>query len=89
MKEAALPEWQAAIEVLMLVDEQRGPTMSARIGVMQALNRDHVREFEPSPGPEEAQEGSMKPYLLMAIGLILCATAGVILANMIVAVFPD
>ena len=31
----------------------------------------------------------MKPYLLVAIGLILCATAGVILANMIVAVFPD
>ena len=47
-KEAALPEWQAAIEVLMLVDEQRGPTMSARIGVMQALNRGHVREFNPS-----------------------------------------
>ena len=47
-KEAALPEWQAAIEVLMLVDEQRGPTISARIGVMQALNRGHVREFNPS-----------------------------------------
>ena len=31
-KEAALPEWQAAIEVLMLVVEQRGPTMFARIG---------------------------------------------------------
>jgi hypothetical protein len=31
----------------------------------------------------------MKPYLLMAIALILSATAGVILANMFVAVFPD
>ena len=32
----------------------------------------------------------MKPYLLVAItGLILCATAGVILMTMIVAVSPD
>ncbi|WP_338026053.1 hypothetical protein [Bradyrhizobium algeriense] len=47
-KEAALPEWQAAIEALMLVVEQRGPKMSARIGVMRALNRGQVREFNPS-----------------------------------------
>jgi hypothetical protein len=46
-KEAALPEWQAAIEALMLVVEQAGPTMFARIGVMQALNRGHVRVFNP------------------------------------------
>jgi hypothetical protein len=46
-KEAALPEWQAAIEALMLVVEQNGPTMFARIGVMRALNRHHVREFNP------------------------------------------
>jgi hypothetical protein len=45
-KEAALPEWQAAIEVLILVVEQNGPTMFARI--MQALNRGHVREFNPT-----------------------------------------
>jgi hypothetical protein len=38
-KEAALPEWQAAIEALMLVVEHGGPTMFARIGVMRALNR--------------------------------------------------
>jgi hypothetical protein len=37
--EAALPEWQAAIEALMLVVEQDGPTMFARIGVMRALHR--------------------------------------------------
>jgi hypothetical protein len=43
-KEAALPEWQAAIEALMLVVEQAGPTMFARVGVM---NRGHVREFNP------------------------------------------
>jgi hypothetical protein len=47
-KEAALPEWQAAIEALMLVVEQRGPTMFARIGVMKALNGGLVREFNPS-----------------------------------------
>jgi hypothetical protein len=44
-KESALPEWQAAIEALMLVVDLGGPTMFARIGVMQALNRGHVREF--------------------------------------------
>jgi hypothetical protein len=41
-------EWQAAIEALMLVVEPRGPTMFARIGVMKALNRGHVREFNLS-----------------------------------------
>ena len=47
-KESDLPEWQAAIEALMLVVKQNGPTMFARIGVMQALNRGQVREFNPS-----------------------------------------
>jgi hypothetical protein len=28
------PEWQAAMQALMLVAEQDGPTMFARIGVM-------------------------------------------------------
>ena len=37
-KESALPEWQAAIEALMLLSRS-GPTMMARIGVMKALNR--------------------------------------------------
>jgi hypothetical protein len=46
-KEAEAPEWQAAIETLMLVVELGGPTMFARIGVMQAFNRHHVREFNP------------------------------------------
>jgi hypothetical protein len=43
-KESDLPEWQTAIEVLMLVS-RGGPTMMARIGVMRALNRHVVREF--------------------------------------------
>ena len=41
------PEWQAAMEALILVAESNGPTMFARIGVMRALNRHHVREFNP------------------------------------------
>ena len=47
-KEADAPEWQAAIEALILVVELGGPPMFARIGVMRALNRRHVREFNPS-----------------------------------------
>ena len=45
-KEADLPEWQAAIEVLMLVS-RGGPTMMARIGVMRALNCHVERIFNP------------------------------------------
>jgi len=41
------PEWQAAMEALILVATLGGPTMFARIGVMRALNRGHVREFNP------------------------------------------
>jgi hypothetical protein len=36
--EHAAPEWQAAMEALILVAETDGPTMLARIGVMRALN---------------------------------------------------
>jgi hypothetical protein len=39
-------EWQAAMEALILVATLGGPTMFARIGVMRALNRGHVREFD-------------------------------------------
>ena len=41
------PEWQAAMEALLLVAEQGGPTMFARIGVLRALNRHRVGEFNP------------------------------------------
>jgi hypothetical protein len=41
------PEWQAAMEAPILVSTHGGPTMFARIGVMKALNRHHVREFDP------------------------------------------
>ena len=45
-KEAEKPEWRAAIEALLLVAEVA--TMFARIDVMKALNRGHIREFNPS-----------------------------------------
>src|SRR3977135_1617137 len=41
-------EWQAAMQALLLVPEHDGPTMFARIGVMRALNRGYVREFNTS-----------------------------------------
>jgi hypothetical protein len=41
------PEWQNAMEALILVAELGGQTMVARIGVMRALNRHVVREFSP------------------------------------------
>jgi hypothetical protein len=41
-------EWQAAMEALLLVVEHGGPTMFARIGIMRALKRNVVREFDSS-----------------------------------------
>ena len=46
--EQGLEEWQAAVAALLLVVELNGPTMMARIGVMRALNRGYVREFDSS-----------------------------------------
>jgi len=46
-KEHDAPEWRAAMEALLLVVERGGPTMFARIGVMRALNRHYVPEFDP------------------------------------------
>ena len=45
-KESELPEWQTAIEVLMLCS-RGGDSMLARIGVMKALNRHVERVFNP------------------------------------------
>jgi hypothetical protein len=41
------PEWQAAMEALILVATHGGPTIFARIGVMRALNRHVERVFDP------------------------------------------
>jgi hypothetical protein len=46
-KEHAAPEWQAAVQALILVAESGGPTMLARIGVVCALNRHFVPELNP------------------------------------------
>ncbi|MFK4525199.1 hypothetical protein ABIF90_003180 [Bradyrhizobium japonicum] len=46
-KEHAAPEWQAAMEALILVAEGGGPTMFARIGVVRALVRHYVPELNP------------------------------------------
>jgi hypothetical protein len=40
------PEWQAAMEALILVATLCGPTMFARIGMMRALNHG-----KPAPAP--------------------------------------
>ena len=39
-------KWKVAIECLIMVAERRGPLMHARIGVMQALNRNVERVFK-------------------------------------------
>jgi hypothetical protein len=43
--EHSAPEWQAAMQVLILVARLGGPTMFARIGVMRALHRNVERVF--------------------------------------------
>ena len=63
-KETDLTEWQTAIGGLMVIVEHGGPTMFVRIGVMRALNRGHVREFNASRknthwGKGEAEKGSV------------------------------
>jgi hypothetical protein len=45
--EHSAPEWQAAMEALILVAETGGPTMLARIGVMRGLIRHVERVFDP------------------------------------------
>jgi hypothetical protein len=62
--EHTAPEWQAAMEALMLVATLGGPTTFARIGVMRALSRHIERVFKPRPqrpslGTSEAGARSM------------------------------
>ena len=65
-KQSAQPEWQAAIEALMLVADRGGPTMFARIGVMRALNRHVERVFDPSR--KEKHWGKRKPRAIDEAG---------------------
>ena len=43
--EHSAPEWQAAMQALILVATRGGPTMLARIGFMRALHRNEARVF--------------------------------------------
>ena len=45
--EQKLNEWQTAIHCLIGAAEGCEPVIHARIGVLRALNRHHVREFNP------------------------------------------
>ena len=53
-------EWQAAMEALILVATSGGPTMFARIGIMRALNRGHVRELNPDRKPHHWGKRKLK-----------------------------
>jgi hypothetical protein len=54
------PEWQAAMQALILVATKGGPTMLARIGVMRALNRHEVREFNSNRKPHHWGKRKLK-----------------------------
>jgi hypothetical protein len=47
------------MEALILVAENGGPTMLPRIGVMRALNRHRVREFNPDRKEKHWASGSL------------------------------
>jgi len=49
-------EWQAAMQVLLLVAEHDGPAMFARIGVIQPINRHVARAIDP-PGKDKHWDG--------------------------------
>ena len=48
-RESAPPEWQAAIVPSSLSSSTAARRCSPRIGVLRALNRHHVRDFNPDP----------------------------------------
>jgi hypothetical protein len=60
-------EWQAAMQALLLVIELGGPTMFARMSIMRALNRGHVRPVSArlatpfSPGSQASIPPSEDP----------------------------
>jgi hypothetical protein len=53
-------EWQAAMEALILVATSGGPTTFARIGIIRALNRHHVREFNTDRKPHHWAKRKLK-----------------------------
>jgi hypothetical protein len=59
--EQNLEHWQTAVQALLLVVKQNGPTMLARIAMMQALN--HGR----SPPEKPARRKRAKAYRIIGI----------------------
>jgi hypothetical protein len=59
--EYSAPEWQNAMEALMLVATRGGPAMLARIGVIRAMHRNEKRVFntdrKETLGKAEAETG--------------------------------
>jgi hypothetical protein len=53
------PEWQAAMQALLLVTKSGGPTMLARIGMMRALSRHQQQRTKP------AAEGNQKKHRIV------------------------
>lgn len=53
--ESDLPEWQVAMETLLMVAERDGPEMMARIAMMKALTRG-----DPPPAPEPRRKAVRK-----------------------------
>jgi hypothetical protein len=66
------PEWQAAMKALILVAENNGPTMFARIGVMRALNCHVERVFNSDRKDQHwgrrklARDGRRRPATMPA-----------------------
>ncbi len=52
--EQRAPEWQAAVEVLLLIGENDGDPMMARIAMMRALHK-HKPKAAPAPGRKRAK----------------------------------
>jgi hypothetical protein len=57
--EHELEHWKTSVEALLLVVQHNGPTMFARIGMMQALDRDRP------PEPQEPRRKRAKRYRIV------------------------
>jgi hypothetical protein len=68
MAEHDADEWQAAMEALLLVAEQDGPPLFARIGIMRAINRHVERVFDPSRKDKHCGTAEEHPTTRSAFG---------------------
>jgi hypothetical protein len=58
--EHAMPKVQTAARMVTEAAENNGPIMLARIGMMQAINRHRVREFDTSRKPHHWGKRKLK-----------------------------